>query len=397
VTDDRLAYTRGLEQLVLVVQQLSATHDLATILATVARAARELTGADGATVALRDPGHDHADEDPRAPLWNGQPFPLDGYLAGWVIRHAETVALDDVHADDRFSGEAGRQTAVRAALAVPIRRTDPVGAVAAYWAGPHRASDTELRLLHSLADATAVAIANLEQWARLESRATERAAQLEATNRELEAFSYAVSHDLRAPLRAINGFSQILQEDHAAALGSGRPYLDRIRAATRRMAGLIDDLLRFSQMAASELDRRPFDLAQQARDIVDELRAAEPDRRVDVALPTALRAHGDPRLVRVVLENLLRNAWKFTSRRDPARIELGAAGNAFFVRDNGAGFDPTRAEKLFTPFHRLHTAADFEGTGVGLATAQRIVHRHGGRIWAESAPDRGATFFFTLG
>jgi signal transduction histidine kinase len=150
-------------------------------------------------------------------------------------------------------------------------------------------------------------------------------------------------------------------------------------------------------MATSELDRRRFDLAHQARDILDELHAAEPDRRVDVAIPVALPAHGDPRLVRVVLENLLRNAWKFTSKRDTARIELGAAGSAFFVRDNGAGFDPARADQLFTPFHRLHTAADFEGTGVGLATAQRIVHRHGGRIWADSVPGRGATFYFTLG
>jgi signal transduction histidine kinase len=400
VTDDRLAYLRGLEQLVQVVQQLSATHDLATILATVARAARELVGADGASVALRDGdrGH-HAEEDAIAPLWKGEWFALDTGLAGWVIRHGETVVLDDARADERFPAEA-HDRFVRGLVMAPIRRASPLGplgALAACWAAPHHASDDEVRLLDALADAAAVAIDNLEQWTRLESHAAERTAQLEATNRELEAFSYAVSHDLRAPLRAITGFSQILAEDHAAALGPGRQYLDRIRAATRRMAGLIDDLLRLSQMATSELDRRRFDLAHQARDIVDELRAAEPDRRVDVAIPAALPAHGDPRLVRVVLENLLRNAWKFTSRRDAARIELGTAGNAFFVRDNGAGFDPARADQLFTPFHRLHSAADFEGTGVGLATAQRIVHRHGGRIWAESAPERGATFYFTLG
>ncbi len=395
--DDRLAYVRGLEQLVQIVQQLSATHDLPTILATVARAARALIGADGASIALRDGdrGH-HAEEDAIAPLWKGERFALDTGIAGWVIRRGETVALDDARADERFPAGA-HDRFVRGLVMVPIRRADPIGALGAYWAAPHRASDDEVRLLDALAGAAEVAIANLEQWDRLESHAAERAAQLEATNRELEAFSYAVSHDLRAPLRAINGFSQILVEDHAAALGTGRQYLDRIRAATRRMAGLIDDLLRFSQMATGELARRRFDLAHQARDILDELRAAEPERRVDVAIPAALPAHGDPRLVRVVLENLLRNAWKFTSKRDAARIELGAAGNAFFVRDNGAGFDPARADKLFTPFHRLHTAADFEGTGVGLATAQRIVHRHGGRIWAESAPERGATFYFTLG
>jgi signal transduction histidine kinase len=399
VTDDRLAYLRGLEQLVQVVQQLSATHDLATILATVARAARELIAADGAGIALRDADGDGGrcvEEDAIAPLWKGERFALDDGIAGWVIRRGETVALDDARADPRFPAGA-HGSFVRGLVMAPIRRADPIGALGAYWADPHRASEDEIRLLDALAGAAAVAIANLEQWNRLESHAAEHAAQLEATNRELEAFSYAVSHDLRAPLRAITGFSQILAEDHAAALGTGRQYLDRIRAATRRMAGLIDDLLRFSQMAASELDRRRFDLAHQARDILDELRAAEPERRVEIAIPAALPAHGDPRLVRVVLENLLRNAWKFSSRRDVARIELGAARNAFFVRDNGAGFDPARADKLFTPFHRLHSVADFEGTGVGLATAQRIVHRHGGRIWAESAPGRGATFYFTLG
>jgi len=396
VTDDA-AYIQGLERLVQIVQQLSATHDLATLLATVVRAARELTSADGASIAMRDGelGH-HAEADPSAPLGAGLRFALDDELAGQVIRRGETVALDDAGGDPRLP--AAHRGFVRGAVIAPVRRGDPIGALGAYWTTPHRASATELRLLDALADAAAVAIGNLEQWARLESRAAERAAQLEATNQELEAFSYAVSHDLRAPLRAINGFSQILVEDHAAALGTGRQYLDRIRAQARRMGGLIDDLLRFSQMATRQLDRRRFDLADQARDIVDELRAAEPDRRVDVAIPASLPAHGDPRLVRVVLENLLRNAWKFTSKRETARIELGASGGgAFFVRDNGAGFDAARADKLFTPFHRLHTAADFEGTGVGLATAQRIVHRHGGRIWADSAPDRGATFSFTLG
>jgi signal transduction histidine kinase len=257
--------------------------------------------------------------------------------------------------------------------------------------------DGERRLLAALAGAAAVARASVERWAATDAHSRERATQLEAANRELEAFSYAVSHDLRAPLRAINGFSQMLLEDHADGLGAGRRYVDRIRDATRRMGGLIDDLLRFAQMAASDLDRRGFDLAAQVRDVIDELRATHPERRVDVVVPAALPAHGDARLVRVVIENLVRNAWKFTAQRDAARIEVGVDAGAFFVRDNGAGFDAARADKLFTPFHRLHAASEFEGTGIGLATAQRIVHRHGGRIWAEGEPGRGAAFYFTLG
>jgi len=205
-----------------------------------------------------------------------------------------------------------------------------------------------------------------------------------------------VSHDLRTPLRAITGFSQALLEDHAVALGDGKRQLERIRTATARMAAMIEDLFRFARMASGELDRRSFDFAPVAREIVDELRASEPARRVDVIVPPALPARGDPRLLHTVLENLVHNAWKFTARRDDAWIEIGARDGAFFVRDNGVGFDDAHADRLFTPFYRLH-ATDFEGTGVGLAIAQRIVHRHGGRIWAEGAPERGATFYFTLG
>ncbi|HMG55271.1 MAG TPA: ATP-binding protein [Kofleriaceae bacterium] len=396
MTDDGLAYIRGMEQLVRVVQQLALVRDVAAILAIVRRAARELTGADGASVVLRDADHGYrADEDAIAP-GDAEPPPPAGRIGSWALRQRETVALDDAAGDDHVPAEL-RASALRSLVTVPLQRLGRSGAITAFWTTRHRASDSALRLLDALGDATAVAMSNVELWTRLETRLTERAAQLEATNRELEAFSYAVSHDLRAPLRAIRGFSQILVEDHADSLGGGRRYLDRIRDAAGRMAILIDDLLRFSQLASSELDRRGFDLAAQARDVVDELRAAEPDRQVDVAIPAALPAHGDARLVRVVVENLLRNAWKFTARRPTAQIEVGARDGAFFVRDNGAGFDAARADKLFTPFHREHAAADFEGHGVGLATAQRVVHRHGGRIWADSAPDRGATFYFTLG
>lgn len=389
-----LAYTRGLEQLVRVVQELGMVRELAALAAIVPRAARELTSADGASFELREADHCyHAGEDAIAPLWNGRRLPLDRCIGGWAMQHREVVVLGDVYASDRVPAEVYRPTFVRGLAMVPI---GPTAAIGVYWATRHHATDHEVRLLQALADATVTAMANLELRATLEAGVAERTAQLEAANRELEALSSAVSHDLRAPLRAISGFSQILLEDHGAALGAGRQHLERIRAATRRMTGLVDDLLRFSRMAASEVGRRPFDLARLAREIVDELRAADPERRVEIAIPAALPAHGDEHLVRVVLENLVRNAWKFTGKRQAARIEIGAHGGAFFVRDNGAGFDLARADKLFTLFHRLHSPDEFEGTGAGLAIAQRIVHRHGGRIWAEGAPDRGATFYFTL-
>jgi two-component system NtrC family sensor kinase len=226
--------------------------------------------------------------------------------------------------------------------------------------------------------------------------------ELERKNREMEAFSYSVSHDLRAPLRTIDGFARALAEDHAGALDEqGRHFLDRVRSAAVRMGELIDDLLELSRVERADLRRVPVDMAETARAVLAELRRKEPDRPLQVQLADALPVAADPGLLQVVLENLLGNAWKFTARVSGARIELGSqreenGGITYFVRDNGAGFDMTFAYKLFRPFQRLHTESDFPGTGIGLATVQRVVERHGGRVWAQSSPGGGATFYFTI-
>jgi PAS domain S-box-containing protein len=222
----------------------------------------------------------------------------------------------------------------------------------------------------------------------------------EASSRELEAFSYSVAHDLRAPLRGIDGFAQALLEDYADKLDDGgKRYLERIRAAAQRMATLIDALLELSRVTRVDLKPEPVDLARLARTANAELQRAEPARSVEVVIPEAMRASGDPRLLAIVLDNLIGNAWKFTSKRDVARIEVGVRDDGervFFVRDNGAGFDGAYREKLFGVFQRLHSVNDYPGTGIGLATVLRIVERHGGRVWAEGEVDRGATFYFTL-
>jgi PAS domain S-box-containing protein len=238
--------------------------------------------------------------------------------------------------------------------------------------------------------------------AELEQRVRERTADLQAANKELESFSYSVSHDLRAPLRAIDGFSQAVLEDYGNRLNTkGQDYLRRMRAATQRMAKLIDDLLELSRMARAEMRREPVDLSALAARIANELQAAEPERHVEFAIAPGLEAKADHRLIEIVLRNLLGNAWKFTSKTSGARIEFGecdvAGESPFLVRDNGAGFDMAYADRLFGAFQRLHSAAEFPGTGIGLAIVQRLIHRHGGRVWAEGAVNRGATFFFTLG
>jgi PAS domain S-box-containing protein len=235
----------------------------------------------------------------------------------------------------------------------------------------------------------------------LERRVAERTEQLEAANRELEAFSYSVAHDLRAPLRGIDGFSQALIEDHAANLGpEGVEQLRRVREATLRMRQLIDDLLQLSRIAAIDLQLRRVDLSCLARTVTETLRRAYPGRVVEVQIQSDLVIDGDERLLQIVLENLIGNSWKFTSKTACARIELGAvdqdATRAYFVRDNGAGFNMKCAHKLFGAFQRFHAASEFEGNGVGLAIVQRIIHRHGGRIWAESAVARGSTFYFVV-
>jgi PAS domain S-box-containing protein len=244
----------------------------------------------------------------------------------------------------------------------------------------------------------AAIIRDISERKRIAAMLEQRTRQLEAANRELEAFSYSVAHDLRAPLRGMSGFAQLLIEDHAGALDAEAiGYLSKIRTNVTRMAALIDALLGLSRLSRGELELQTVDLTAVARSVLGQLAAAEPHRAVDTQIADQLRATADARLARTVLENLIGNAWKFTSRSPAPRIAIGTSdGHTFFVRDNGAGFDVSGAAKLFSPFERLHSADQFPGTGIGLATVQRIVHRHGGRIWAEAHVGAGATFFFTL-
>jgi PAS domain S-box-containing protein len=241
-----------------------------------------------------------------------------------------------------------------------------------------------------------------ERIRQLNSELEERALQLEATNKELEAFSYSVSHDLRAPLRTIDGFSQAVLEDFGDQLNDeGRNYLMRIRTAAQRMAQLIDDLLNLSRVTRAPLTPEQTNLSTIAQHIIRELQQSDAGRIVEFSISPNILASSDPRLMKVVLENLINNAWKFTSKQSLARIEFGETdhpteGRVYFVRDNGAGFEMAYVNKLFGAFQRLHTSSEFPGIGIGLAIVQRIINRHGGHVWAEGEVDKGATFYFTL-
>lgn len=268
----------------------------------------------------------------------------------------------------------------------------------------------------------------------LERRVAERTRQLEVANKELESFAYAVSHDLRAPLRSLSGFSQILRDSAPAGLDEqSRHYLQRIHESSQRMSGLIEDLLGLSRISRSEMKMRPVDLSQVAAEAAGAVRERQPGREVRLHIEPGIQVHGDARLLRIAMENLLSNAWKYSAQQPQPEVTVGMqmhpaseadqrqqdapgmtpdvhpdsgasthspmeeAGPVYFVRDNGVGFDMAYAEKLFVPFQRLHPPAEFPGSGIGLVTVQRIVAKHGGRIWAHAEPGRGATFYFTLG
>jgi PAS domain S-box-containing protein len=251
----------------------------------------------------------------------------------------------------------------------------------------HRNAEAEIRRLNE----------------ELENRVSARTSELRAANQELESFAYSVSHDLRTPLRTIDGFSKLLVEEHQDDLPqSARDYLNRLRGAAQRMGHLIDDLLRLTRVSRSEIHRDQVDLSALAREAAEELRITHPERRVDVIVEATPFATGDTTLLANVIQNLLSNAWKFTAQAKDARIEFGSrtvSGDrtAWYVRDNGVGFDMVYADKLFGAFQRLHSQEEYEGSGIGLATVALIIRRHAGEVWAESVPDHGATFYFTLG
>lgn len=339
---------------------------------------------------------------------------------GTAIRENRVAVIQDALHDPRWAPwrEVGRKLGYTAVAALPLRVDGAVWGVlglSSRQAGGF--DDEEMRLLEELAGDVGRGIETLrlraekqtaeaalrEVMGDLERRVGERTAELEQVNRELEAFSYSISHDLRAPLRAIDGFAEALDEECGELLNPAcKDYLARIRGAAQRMGDLIDDMIDLARISHTEITTAAVDLSALAAEVGAELAEAEPSRSVHLTVAPGLVAQGDPVLLRGLLQNLFENAWKYTAHVSPPQVEFGQTRlpwgePAFFVRDNGAGFDMAFADRLFRPFSRLHRAEEYPGTGIGLATVARIASRHGGRVWAEGAKGRGATFYFVLG
>jgi PAS domain S-box-containing protein len=351
---------------------------------------------------------------PRAvQLWGREPKlndPVDRFCGSFRLFLADGTPIDH---EDCWMGRALRDRQEYNSEEIIIERPDGRRLTALAHANPIIDEDgTLLGAVNVLVDiserkATEAAVRRAEQKTNelnqeLERRVAERTAQLEAANKELESFAYSVSHDLRAPLRSIVGFSQILVEEHASKLdATALHYLERVGAASNRMGQLIDDLLELSRLSRSELLSQEVDLSRLAREILGALQQQDPGRSVTVTVAETCVVRGDRRLLRIALENLLGNAWKFTGKQESATIEFGCqepeqGQRVCYVRDNGVGMDMAYADKLFTVFQRLHNLHEFPGNGIGLATVQRIIARHGGRIWATSVPNEGATLHFTI-
>jgi signal transduction histidine kinase len=390
-----------LKLLVITVQELSLARNLETVMKIVRTAARQLTGADGATFILREGDLCfYADEDAISPLWKGSRFPMSRCISGWTMLNKTAAAIEDIYKDDRIPHDAYRPTFVKSLAMVPIRTLAPIGAIGNYWATHHIPTAEEMTLLQSLADITAVTIENVNVYAELEQRVADRTAQMEAANKELEAFSYSVSHDLRAPLRSILGYSDILREDNFDQLNeSGKQILNTVQQNARKMNTLIEDLLQFSKLGKKPLEKTQVNNQKLVKNVIEEMDPVL-TAKASISVSEMYPIEADMSLLRQVWINLIGNAIKYSSKKEHPVIEIGSykSGNeiTFVVKDNGAGFDTRYADKLFGAFQRLHKYAEFPGTGVGLALVQRIINRHGGKVWAEGKVNEGAAFYFTL-
>ncbi len=401
--NEALKLNEQLERLIQVVQSLASARTLTSMAEIVTAAARALAIADGATLNLRDQNEMCCiAEDASVTQWVGQRFALDASASGWVILNRQPAIIADVAAGSSVPIAAYREGFVKSLITVPIRAVDPIGTIGVYWAQSHAPTEQEVQLLQTLADAAAIAMENIRYYDELEWRVTERTAQLAAVNRELETFTYSVSHDLKAPLRGIEGFSRLLLQDHSESLNEeGRGFLQHIQRGIQQMGQLIQDLLDYSRIERRALKSSKVNIKSLVQHIVDanENRARKHGAEIHIELPDA-EVTADADGLAVAIRNLVDNALKFSRTKPKSEIKIGGKWEedrfVFWVRDNGIGIDMKFHERIFEIFQRLHRAEDYPGTGIGLAMVRKAMQRIGGNVRVDSQPGTGSTFYLEI-
>ena len=365
---------------------------------------RKITEADGITFILEEGDlYFYAGEDSIRPLWKGSRIAADQCIERLSIRNKKVMHVEDIYRDDRIPLKIYQSTFVKSLTAVPVGDPHPIGAMAIYWSDTHSSSEDEVALLRSLA---AIAYAVLENirittgHEQLEAQLESLKKEHESLNKEFESFSYSISHDLRAPLRAIIGFAKMLNEDYGEILDAeGVRILGVVQRNAGKMENLIDELLKLSRIGRKEILKTIIDTPRLVQSTINEINNSV-SHKSTIQIGALLPSFADYALLSEIWMNLLLNAVKFSSKKDAPFIEVGSYTTethiVYFVKDNGAGFDMAYADKLFGVFQRLHKPAEFEGSGIGLALVQRIVSKHGGAVWAEASVNEGATFYFSL-
>lgn len=385
-----------------VVEKLSNSNQLETITQTVAEAARQLSGADGATFVLRDDNKCYyADENAISPLWKGKRFAAELCISGWCMINRKVVVIQDIYQDPRIPVDAYRPTFVKSLCVVPIRAESPIGAIGIYWSTVNEPSAEDIKLLQVLANSSAVALENLELRNSIQAKRHE-SENLTSKHKELESYIHSLAHDLKSPLATMMGMAELLQMRAKSSLDDkSNRYVNSILTTGSRLSRQIDRVLTLYRLANKSICKQRVDLSSMARELVEDLKCQYADREIHIEIADGVWADADPDLIRMVLENFLSNAFKYTGKTAVAEIRFGAKAGpegeqVIFVSDNGAGFDSSQAGQLFQPWTRLHQDSEFEGTGLGLASVSRIIMLHGGKVMAEGKPGHGAVFSFCL-
>jgi len=389
-----------------VVERLSMTTTLPMLTAVVAEAARKLSGADGTTFVLRDEDKCfYADETAISPLWKGKRFPLENCISGWSMNHRQVVIIQDIYQDARIPHDAYRPTFVKSLCMVPIRIENPLGVIGTYWANGYIPNEEEVKLLQVLANSAAIALENLQLREKTILRNLQPTLNDQPNDERQEYFETAIhtiAHDLRNPLSTMLLFAELL---HLKLEGQVEPklqdYLNSIIKSGRRANEQIRKMLSIYTVNNRELELEKVNLSLIIHEISEQLKVQTPYRKVQVEIEPDLNAVADPHLIRLALDNLMSNAFKYTAKKEQALIHFGKVKGAkqegsFYLQDNGDGFDSSQSQKLFRPLVRLHGDDEFTGVGLGLASAARIIELHGGTIRAEAQKSHGATFFFEL-